>query len=90
MSRETGEVHQTAHGGLVRSVLRGAVPAQEWLPVAYVARRVSKVAHGTFFFAIWSEPDQDGVSVLERALKKSGWRGPYQAGTQRYDELFDR
>ena len=42
------------------------------------------------YFAIWSEPDQDGVSVLERALKKSGWRGSYQTGTQRHDELFDR
>ena len=30
------------------------------------------------YFAKWSEPDQDGVSALERALKKSGWRGPYQ------------
>ena len=26
------------------------------------------------YFAKWSEPDQDGISVLERALKKSGWR----------------
>ena len=42
------------------------------------------------YFAIWSEPDQDGISVLERALKKSGWRGSYQTGTQRHDELFDR
>ena len=42
------------------------------------------------YFALWSEPDQDGVSVLERALKKSSWRGPYQTGTQRHDELVDR
>lgn len=42
------------------------------------------------YFAKWSKPDQDGVSVLERALKKSGGRGPYQTGTQRHDELFDR
>jgi transposase len=42
------------------------------------------------YFAKWSEPDQDGVSALERALKKSGWRGPYQAGSQRKDELLDR
>src|SRR5271168_139663 len=41
-------------------------------------------------FAKWSEPDQDGVSVLERALKKTRWRGPYQTGTQRHDELLDR
>lgn len=41
-------------------------------------------------FAKWSEPDQDGVSVPERALKKSSWRGPYQTGAQCHDELFDR
>jgi transposase len=33
------------------------------------------------YFAKWSKPDQDGVSVLERALKKSGGRGPYRTGT---------
>ena len=42
------------------------------------------------YFAKWNEPDQDGVSVLERALKKTGWRGPCQTGTQRHDELLDR
>ena len=42
------------------------------------------------YFAQWSEPDQDGISALERALKKSGWRGPYQTGASRLDELFDR
>src|SRR6266702_5649252 len=30
------------------------------------------------YFAKWSETDQDGVSVLERALKKIRWRGPSQ------------
>jgi len=42
------------------------------------------------YFSKWSEPDQDGISVLERALKKSGWRGPYQTGSQRHDELLNR
>jgi transposase len=42
------------------------------------------------YFAKWSEPDQYGVSVLERALKKSGWRGPYETGTQLHDQLPDR
>jgi transposase len=42
------------------------------------------------YFAKWSEPDQEGVSALERALKKSGWRGPRQTGAQRQDELLDR
>ena len=42
------------------------------------------------YFAKWSEPGPDGFSVLERALKKCGWRGPYKTGAQILDELFDR
>jgi hypothetical protein len=42
------------------------------------------------YFAKWSEPDSDGVSVLERALKKIGWRGPRQTGTELHDQLPDR
>ncbi len=38
----------------------------------------------------WSEPDQHGVSVLERALKKSGWRGPRETGAQRMQRVLDR
>ena len=39
------------------------------------------------YFAKWSEPDQDGVSVLERAL---GWRGPFETGAQRLSNPLDR
>ena len=42
------------------------------------------------YFAKWSEPGPDGLSVLERALKKCGWRGPNKTGAQLLDELFDR
>jgi hypothetical protein len=35
------------------------------------------------YFAKWSKPEQNGVSVLEQALKKSGWRGPRETGAQR-------
>jgi transposase len=42
------------------------------------------------YFAKWSAPDPNGVSVLEQALKKSGWRGPYETGAQRLDKFFDR
>lgn len=38
----------------------------------------------------WSEPDQHGVSVLERALKKSGWRDPKEPGLQRLKHISDR
>ncbi|MEB1486941.1 transposase, partial [Xanthomonas campestris pv. campestris] len=34
------------------------------------------------YFAKWSECDDEGVSLLEQALKKSGWRGPRQTGAQ--------
>ncbi len=42
------------------------------------------------YFAKWSEPGPDGVSVLERALKKIRWRGPRQTGAQRHNQLLDR
>ena len=42
------------------------------------------------YFAKWSEPDEDGASVLQRALKKSGWRGPRETGAQRLQHTLDR
>jgi transposase len=42
------------------------------------------------YFSKWSQPDQHGVSVLERALKKSGWRGPYETGAKRTADAIDR
>ena len=42
------------------------------------------------YFVKWREPDAEGVSLLERALKKSGWRGPYETGAQRLHAVFDR
>lgn len=41
------------------------------------------------YFAKWSKPDEHGLSVLERALKKSGWRGPYETGAQRLQHVLD-
>jgi transposase len=42
------------------------------------------------YFAKWSEQDEEGMSLLERALKKSGWRGPYETGAQRTADTIDR
>ena len=42
------------------------------------------------YFQIWSEVDDEGVSLLERALKKSGWRGPRETGAQRLQHVLDR
>ena len=42
------------------------------------------------YFAKWSEPDQHGSSVLEQALKKSGWRGPRETGAKRTADAIDR
>ena len=41
------------------------------------------------YFAIWSEP-REGGSLLEQALKKSGWRGPHQTGAQRLHDVLAR
>ena len=42
------------------------------------------------YFAKWNKPDQHGVSVLERALKKSGWRGPRETGAKRTADAINR
>lgn len=42
------------------------------------------------YFEKWREPGQDGISVLEQALKKSGWRGSLQTGAERLDALYHR
>lgn len=41
------------------------------------------------YFAIWSEP-REGGSLLEQALKKSGWRGPRETGAKRTADAIDR
>ena len=40
------------------------------------------------YWAIWSEPREEG-SLLEQALKKSGWRGPRETGAQRMQRVLD-
>ena len=42
------------------------------------------------YWAKWSEANEDGVSLLEQALKKSGWRGPRETGAQRLQRVLDR
>jgi len=42
------------------------------------------------YFVIWNEVGEDGISLLERALKKSGWRGPRTTGAQRLHQALDR
>ena len=42
------------------------------------------------YFVIWNEISEDGVSLLERTLKKSGWRGPRETGAQRLHQVLDR
>lgn len=41
-------------------------------------------------FAKWSEPDEHGTSVLERALKKSGWRSLKETGAKRTADAIAR
>jgi len=37
------------------------------------------------YFQIWSEQKYGKPSILEQALKKNNWRGPYQTWSQRKD-----
>ena len=39
------------------------------------------------YYEQWREAPEEGASLLEQALKKSGWRGPCQTGAQRHDKL---
>ena len=40
------------------------------------------------YFRIWSERKNDEPSILEQALKKNGWRGPYQQWSERTDKFL--
>lgn len=40
------------------------------------------------YFQQWSEPQEDGLSLLEVALKKSGWRGPTKQWSERTHSLY--
>src|SRR5271156_417049 len=42
------------------------------------------------YFAKWSESNEKGASLLEQALKKSGWRGPQETGAPRLHDVLDR
>lgn len=43
-----------------------------------------------YYFKIWSEKSsEDELSLLEQALKKCGWRGPYQQWTDRVHIVRD-
>ena len=42
------------------------------------------------YFQIWSQPNEQGASLLQQALKKSSWRGPRETGAQRMQRLLDR
>ena len=41
------------------------------------------------YFAIWSEA-REGGCLLERALKKSAWRGSAETGARRLQHVLDR
>ena len=42
-----------------------------------------------YYFSIWNKNSSETEpSILEQALKKCSWRGPYQQWTQRTNELY--
>ena len=44
-----------------------------------------------YYFKIWKEkPSEEEPSLLEQALNKCGWRGPYQQWTDRAHIVRDR
>lgn len=43
------------------------------------------------YFTIWrSATNAKGETVLDQALKKNGWRGPYRTGAEIQNEFFNR
>lgn len=42
------------------------------------------------YFQIWSEPHEEGIGLLEAALKKSGWRGETKQWSDRAHQLPHR
>jgi len=40
------------------------------------------------YFRIWSEKEGDKPSILEQALKKNNWRGPYKQWSEYADKLL--
>jgi transposase len=43
-----------------------------------------------YYFKQWKDKPKEGeLSLLEQALKKCGWRGPYQQWTERVYDLCD-
>ena len=42
------------------------------------------------YFQIWSAATAEGGSLLEQALKRTGWRGPRETGAQRLQHVLDR
>lgn len=43
-----------------------------------------------YYWRLWSTPGDGRPSLLEQALKKSGWRGPREPWAQRFPESLDR
>lgn len=38
------------------------------------------------YFQIWSEEKKDEASILDQALKKNSWKGPYQQWSERKNQ----
>lgn len=43
-----------------------------------------------YYWRVWNNADDGNPSLLEQALKKSGWRGPREPWSQRHSEHGDR
>jgi len=68
---ERSAAHEAHDGGCVRGVLRGLYLLRSGCQWRMLPSDFPKWRTVHSYFAKWSEPDQHGISVLERALKKS-------------------
>ncbi|GAM51830.1 putative transposase [bacterium endosymbiont of Mortierella elongata FMR23-6] len=41
-----------------------------------------------FHYRHWMKASSDEASLLEQALKKCSWRGPYETGAERQNKLL--
>ena len=72
-------------------VFCGVLYLLQRLPVANAARGLPRLPHLLPVFpAMEQRPDPGQDSILERVLKKIGWRGPTKQWTEKADQLLYR
>ncbi len=42
-----------------------------------------------YYFKLWKESDDNSESILEKVLKKNGWRGPTKQWSERENQFYN-